>query len=110
MTDTAMFDLDSLYRLGDPSTSRDAARSQASKLSAMHQAVLDIYEAYPEGLTSSELSVIYMSGRERMGWPKSLPYTCIKRKSDLARMGRLVDTGVRRLNEHNSPESVWVLA
>jgi len=110
MTTTAAFDLDSLSHRGDPDTSRDAAKSQEKKLSEMHEVILGIFRDHPEGLTSDQLAIIYRDNQAAQGWPEALEATPIKRKSDLANLGKLVMTDERRLNRHNFFEAVWVLA
>ena len=94
----------------DPDTSVIAARSQESRLSPMRAAVLQLFVEHPEGLTSSEVAFLYSQYQASRGWPVALAATPIKRKSDIAKLGLIVQTDRRRHNENGLPESVWVLA
>lgn len=102
-----------LARSTDPRTSHTAAASQAANLTSLQQIVLTIFrrlDAVELGATDSEIANYYNSHYRLEGWPTVRFDTPRKRRSDLAGMGLIEDTGFRRLNPFGSPEAVWCLS
>jgi hypothetical protein len=99
-----------LARATDPSTSHDAAAKTVKNLSRVQAAVLSMFESVDFGLTDSELDSLYAARQEHKGWPPVRFETPRKRRSDLTKVGLLIDSNVRRINGFGSPEVVWVLA
>lgn len=89
-------------RDSDPETSKRAARQAKAGLSKTQNMVLSILKEHPEGLGDSEIRQI---ANARFGFRPESSYR--KRRSDLARLGLVVETGTKRLNEHGSQELVW---
>lgn len=100
-------DTSTLVRAGDPDTSRLAAESQLPHLSVLQGHVLTLFMEAELGLTDSELDELYAGVRAARGWKAVRFETPRKRRSDLTSLGRLVDSGFRRLNPYGRPEVVW---
>lgn len=113
--DTALFDLatgidDPRARTTDPDTSHLAADSTQANLSELQAIVLAILHDVPDfGLTDSELDRYYADNSGHRGWPSIRFETPRKRRSDLSKMGKLEDSGIRRLNPFGRLEVVWVV-
>ena len=114
MTDTtfalAIGEDTSRARRSDPDTSHMAADTSAPQISKLQAIVLGMVAASELGLTDSEIDAQYASRVIAEGWPVVRYETPRRRRSDLAGMGSLVDSGIRRLNPFGRPEVVWVLA
>lgn len=95
-----------LYRVPDHSTSIEAAEKVEQRLSELMTAVLGVLRSFPGGLTDSELR----SEMIRRGWQDGPESTYRKRRTDLATLGLVIETGERRENERGSREKVWVVA
>lgn len=100
-------DTDLLARTTDPATSREAAVSQGKNLSEIQVIVLDLISTSDSGLADFELSAQYAMWQPLYDFPAVLFDTPRRRRSDLSRMGRLVDSGFRRMNGHGRNEIVW---
>jgi hypothetical protein len=83
----------------DPETSQTAVPSPAH-LSFVQQEVMAFHRA-AEGMTDDELCL-------RMSW--RCEGTVKKRRTELSRVGALVDSGVRRPTRTGTPAIVWEVA
>lgn len=117
MTDTPTFALaigndTARTGLNDPVTSHIAGDRSAPYVSKLQQIVLHLIASAEFGLTDTELDDEYKRLQPERGWPSVRDETPRKRRSDLAheRFGMVVDSGVKRISRHDSPEIVWVLA
>jgi hypothetical protein len=114
--DTALFDLatgivDPNARTTDPDTSHLAADLIQPKLSELQAIVLGIFHDVPDvRLTDSELDRYYAHNAGQRGWPSIRFETPRKRRSDLSKLGKLEDSGIRRENPFGRLEVVWVVA
>lgn len=97
-------------RFTDPVTSHEAADLSAKHLSEIQVIVYDLIKDSFSGLADFELGAQYAIQAPMYGFPQVLFDTPRRRRSDLTRMGRLVDSGVRRMNDHGRNEVVWVVA
>lgn len=78
-------------------TSADAAASMAPSAAFLRERVLATYRAHRMGLTADEAAALL-----------ELSVLAIRpRVSELVRMGKLVETSERRLNESKRSASVW---
>lgn len=113
--DTALFDLatgidEPRARSTDPDTSHLAADLSHAKLSELQAIVLGIFHDVPDfGLTDSELDRYYADNSSHRGWPSIRFETPRKRRSDLSKLGKLEDSGIRRENPFGRLEVVWVV-
>ena len=104
MTDAELEELPlfTRYRATDPDTSREAAESLQETLSEKRQAVLALFkEAGADGLTDHQVC---------RHWPHAPESTYRKRRSELAQMGLLIDTGRREKRDGPTNRIVWALA
>lgn len=96
-------------RTTDPDTSASAAQSLTDdSVNEIQRRVLVIHRRHPAGLTDEELRALYI--RE---WPcasASAADSSRKRRSDLTRLGFLVDSGLRRPLISGRLGIVWQLA
>lgn len=93
-------------RTTDPDTSHEAAA--ATETSEVRRRVFAIFREHAEGLTDEELLAFYArtfpegSSLESRSSPR-------KRRSDLARAGLLVDSGMRRTLTSGRRGVVWAI-
>ena len=89
-----------LYRKGDPLTSRAAAQSILAQLPALQQAVYAYaYACGPHGFTDDEMMTDFGSTRS----------TYRTRRSELTRAGLIMDTGRTRLLPTRRSAIVWAI-
>lgn len=90
-------------RAGDPETSWQAADSQTGqRLRDSQRVVLTVMRRYPGGLTDEELRAAI----DRTGYPIS-DSGLRTRRSELVRLGRVRDTGFRRVTRAGRHTIVW---
>jgi len=89
-----------LYRQGDPPTSRKAAQSILAQLPDLQQAVYAYaYTVGPHGFTDDDLGNYFRSFRS----------TYRSRRSELTRAGLIMDTGRTRLLSTRRKAIVWAI-
>jgi hypothetical protein len=86
-------------RYSDPPTSHLSADETPGRI-ALRRQVLDVHRAHPEGLTDDELSGL-LPGL----WPPSVA----RRRTDLAQLGYVSDSGARRLTRRGRWAIVWTV-
>lgn len=85
-------------RSTDPATSHDAARSV--DVTACRGQILDALSAHPDGLTDHELDSMF---------PRWQPKSAGKRRSELTRLGYVIDTGRRVVGGNGRRRIVWAV-
>ena len=89
-----------LYRKGDPLTSRKAAQAILAQLPALQQAVYAYaYAQGPHGFTDDDLGNYFRSFRS----------TYRSRRSELTRAGLIMDTGRTRLLPTRRSAIIWTI-
>ena len=89
-----------LYRRGDPATSRKAAQAILAQLPALQQAVYAYaYGCGPDGFTDHDVAWYFNSHRS----------TYRTRRSELTRAGLIMDTGRTRILPTGRSAIIWAI-
>jgi hypothetical protein len=89
-----------LYRKGDPLTSRAAAQAISAQLPALQKAVYAYaYRCGPNGFTDQDLAWYFNSHRS----------TYRSRRSELTRAGLIMDTGRTRILPTRRSAIIWAI-
>lgn len=98
-------------RKTDPSTSK-AAGKKATKTgtSELHNRIMFLFRTKVVGLTDDELIELYgieTTGTLHCHWPKKSPQRIRTARSDLVKVGLLVDSGQTRTSALGNKSVVW---
>lgn len=94
-------------RRTDPQTSHDAAAS-VDKIRASQQAVLTVLRRFPQGLSDTDLIEEYGKLAELGAVPRQSPSGLRSRRSELTKVGMVIDSGERATLVTGRKAIVWM--